>query len=159
MSDHFFVQLHRRNRFGAGGEELLIFQDPKDVEAMLYQWLSFVCGRDCYRGPQDDNLRDAAGRLPEEVFVCPKVETPDDLNQYKFLFEDDSSVYLNALYDKKTTHVYVRGFIKEYSLEKVWNEENDHMLDVLDVLERSFEEDVDYKAAVEEINHYIATAI
>lgn len=158
MKNHMFLCVYRLNQGNVGGSRLLSFESMYEADEYIKNWLACSCGLDCYRGEEEEReLRyKNLGELPELSFSCPELKTPSDLERYNGYYCYHSGgtfqLFVMAIHDEISAARFRKETIKEFELDKTLSEEADEMIDMLDVLENSFRENVDYQQALEKID-------
>ncbi len=160
MSDHMFLCIQRTNQNDRGGANLLCFPDMAAADAYIRDWLEKSCGMECYQESEEAHLRKAhGGALPELAFACPEIQSPSDLEAYNgyysFGFGGTISIFVMAIYDETTAGRFMREAIREYNLDKVFSDQADEMIEMLEILRDSFEKPVDYGLALEKVDALI----
>lgn len=161
MKEHIFLCIDRNNQQDQGHAGLFEFADMTQAQEHLRQWLTKSCGLDCYSGSKEEALlrSENGGELPELAFACPEVKTPEDLEQYSgFYFYGSGgavSIFITAIYDEASARRFRAEVTKEFKLDQLFSEEADEMLDMLEALERSFLEEMDYSLALEKVDSLI----
>lgn len=154
MNQHFFLSMHAVNQGGVGCTQLLAFSSVKEADAYLRQWLTTSCGLDCYCGAEEEaRLRaENDGDIPELSFVCPDVKKPSDLEAYNgyhyYGMGGTISLFVMSIYDEGSARKFKKEICREFELDKIFSEEADQLLDMLELLVQSFSENVDYELAV-----------
>lgn len=160
MSDHVFLCMNATNQGEITVTALQTFDGIKEADQHVREWLIKSCGLDCQEKKEEVKLREENdGELPEMVFLCPEIGNPPDLEQYNgFHFYGSGgaiSLFLTVLHDEKSAAKFRAELIKEFELDKIMSEEADEMIDMLDVLEQSFREHLDYEEAVGKVNELL----
>lgn len=162
MSKHFFLKIAKCDREENRDETLQVFESAEEASGQLRSWLEEVCGLECYCGAEEEAALRAKndGALPELAFACPVVENPADLQGYNghyfYEYAGAVSLFVLAVYDEKSARRFRVEATKEYELDKTLSDEADEMIDMLEILERSFTETVDYGQALERVSSLIA---
>lgn len=158
MNQHIFLSMHAVNQGDAGCSQLLFFASLGEADGFLRNWLTKSCGLDCYCGAEEEaRLRaENGGELPELSFACPEVKKPSDLEAYNgyhyYGMGGAISLFVMAIYDEATAQTFQKEMIREFELDKVFSEEADDMLNMLERLVKSFTEEVDYETAVSRLD-------
>ena len=158
MNDHIFLCMHATNQENIGSSSILAFSNMQEADRHIQSWLAYSCGMDCYRGAEEEaKLRsDNQGEIPESAFSCPDLEKPSDLEKYNGYYYygplGSFQLFVMAIYDEISAVKFRKDTIKEYELDKIFSEEADEMIDMLDVLVQSFQETVAYTTALEKVN-------
>lgn len=161
MSDHIFVRMHARNQLDDNITDFFACKDVEEAEKIAQNWLIRKCGMECYhKGTEEQNLIEkSGGQLPELSFCCPSIKKSADLEQYNgfYFFQGIGSVslFLNVIYDTETAHQFGKSVIAEFDLDKIYSDEADELIDMLKILERSFQEKIDYSEAQSRIRTLI----
>lgn len=154
MNQHIFLSIHAVNQWDTGCTQLLAFPTEKEAEAYLQNWLTKSCGLDCYTGQEEEaHLRaENGGELPELSFACPEVKKPADLEAYSGYHYYGTggaiSLFVMPIYDEDSARKFQKEIIREFELDKIFSEEADEMMDMLEILVKSFSEEVNYECAV-----------
>lgn len=141
-----------------GGAGLFAFSSVAEADAHLRNWLETSCGLECYCGPQEEQrlCEEHGGELPELSFACPKVETPSDLEAYNgyhaFGFGGAISLFVMPVYDEESARRFRIEVTRAFELDKIFSEEADEMIAMLETLEQSFRESLDWSLALEQVN-------
>jgi hypothetical protein len=158
MRNPIFLCIHAVNQGNVGSTSLLAFPDIKAADEYIRAWLEQSCGVDCYRGAEEERkLKERnGGSLPEMAFACPNLETPSDLELYHGYYYYGSGgafqIFLMVIHDIATASKFRKEVIKEYELDKIFSDEADEMIEMLELLVRSFTEPVDYSEALTKVN-------
>lgn len=160
MSGHIFLCMNATNQGETTVTGLQTFEGIRDADRHVREWLVKSCGLDCQEKKEEGKLlEENDGELPEMIFLCPEIEHPSDLEEYNgFHFYESGgaiSLFLTVLHDEKSAAKFRAELIKEFELDKIMTEEADEMIDMLDILEQSFREPVDYEEAVEKVDELI----
>lgn len=161
MNQHFFLSIYAVNQGGTGCTQLLAFSSLKEADAYLRHWLTLSCGLDCYCGAEEESRLRAenGGERPELSFVCPEVKKPSDLEAYNgyhyYGMGGAISLFVMAIYDEESAKKFKKEINREFNLDKVISEEADDMLDMLELLVKSFSEEVDYETAVTRLDRLL----
>lgn len=140
------------------------FESYETVEAaqtVVQTWLRNYCGMEVIPFGGEEAVRAANhGALPEDAFLCPQVEAPQDLTKYNGFYNYESlgvfNVFLTPVYDAATARRFCGGMNKEYEIDKEFSERADRMMEHLRTFQRSFEDEtVDATEAVEAIRTFL----
>ncbi len=150
MTDHIFISLYAVNQRDIGGAGFLAFPSVRDAEEYLKTWLERACALECI--PETE----APEALPEHAFLCPQVEEAKDLEGFNGFHSYESlgvvSLFVQVLYDEKSARRFKGECIKEFSLDKIFSDEADEMIEMLEALEKSFREPLDYTRPLEMVD-------
>lgn len=157
MKDHIFLCMSALNQATVGGSMLLEFQTFKEAEQHIRDWLERSCGLECYRAEEEEKVRaEIQGDLADFLFFCPEVENPSDLKKYNGFYYHASGgsfhLFVMPIYDEQSAAQFRKEVTKEYELDKTFSEEADTILEMLETLERSFKEEVDYTEALHQVD-------
>ena len=161
MKEHIFLHLDLNNQGDKGGAMVLEFPNVQVGKAYIEDWLTKKCGMDCYCSEAEGQAlaEEHGGALPETAFSCPKVLESADLQQYSGFYHYGSlgsfHIFVTAIYDGVSARRFRMGAVQEFKLDQIFSEEADDMIEMLEVLERSFTEDVDYTEALEKVDRLI----
>jgi hypothetical protein len=159
MKEHLFLSVSCQSQ--TEEEEtlgLLEFDDFSGADAYLRDWLTRVCGMDCFTGAAEEAALRAqnGGELPEYSFACPAVDSPADLEGYNgFYFRESAgafSLFVIAIYDTDSARRFRGQCVREFRLDQTPDEEGDERIADLRTLERSFTEEVDYAEAAQRVD-------
>ena len=90
MRTDYFVLM---NASGVTSNEKVVtrfrrFRTIEEAEKMVWDWLEYFLDVRCVPEAQEAELRKSHyGMLPEDVFICPTVETPADLTKYNDFYD------------------------------------------------------------------------
>ena len=161
MKEHIFLHLDLNNQADKGGAMLLEFSNVQAAKAYIEDWLTQKCGMDCYCGEtQAQQLREkCGGTLPETAFSCPEVNGAADLQGYSNFYHYGSLgtfyIFITVIFDTESAQRFKRGAIHHFKLDQIFSEEADEMIEMLELLERSFKKDTDYTMALERVDRLI----
>lgn len=161
MNEHLFLCIHAVNQGNTGSSQLLAFESANQADAYMRNWLICSCGLDPYCGEKEEAALRAenGGKLPELAFACPKVSTPSDLEHYNgfhyFAAGGSIQLFVMVIYDEKSAFRFRQEITREFELDKIFSDEADQMIDMLQCLERSFADSIDYQVALERVNRLL----
>ena len=161
MKEHIFLHLDLNNQGDKGGAMVLEFPNVQAGKVYIEDWLTKKCGMDCYCGEAAAQMlgEKHGGALPETAFSCPEVLEAPDLQQYSGFYHYGSlgsfHIFVTAIYDGASAKRFKNGAVQEFKLDQIFSEEADDMIDMLEILERSFTEDVNYAQALEKVDRLI----
>lgn len=141
-----FLCIHAINQGNSSLSRFLSFPNAKEAENYIKQWLESACGVDW-----DEN-----GDMP---FVCPNVEGPADLAKYNGYYHYDGfgsfQLFTMPIYDEDSAKRFSTEVIREFGLDKVFEEEADEMIDMLEHIKQSFTQNIDCTTATQKIDELI----
>lgn len=161
MKDGFYMLMLATSGNERNETKFEHYQDVKEAEAMVQDWLKRYCGMEVIPYGQESAVRAANdGRLPEDAFLCPQVETPKDLTKYNGFYDYESlgvfNLFLTPVCDKTDARRFCNGMNKEYEIDKEFSERSDKMLEQMETFVRAFEdESVDVSEAEEAIRTFL----
>ena len=161
MNDRFFVLIYGTSIKGKDFTRFSSHHDVQEVVDIVNDWLEKSCGMDCYPKAQEAELRAAnGGALPETAFLCPEVNTPQDLVKYNGFYDYESlgmfNLFLTPVYDTLTAKQFRVGMNREFGIDKDFSAPAERLWANLDVFVRSFEEpELDYAEAEEDIRNFL----
>ncbi len=141
-----FLCMQAVNQGNTSVSSFLSFEDVKDAEQHIKTWIEQSCGLEF-------------GDDPSTEFQCPEVMKPEDLMQYNGYYHYDGlgsfELFLFSVHDEKSAKHFARDVIKEYELDKTFDDEADEMIEFLRQIEQSFIEQTDFTEARKRINDFI----
>lgn len=157
MKKPIFLCMHAVNQSNFGASQLLIFETMEQADAHIRDWLTRSCGLDCYCGELEAArlCAENGGELPELVFDCPSLQAPVDLEGYNgyhfYAMSGPIQLFLMVIHDEKSAAKFRREVTREYELDKIISDEADEMIVQLEILERAFREEIDYREAAAQV--------
>ena len=161
MNDRFFVLIYGTSIKGKDFTRFASHHDVQEVVDIVNDWLEKSCGMDCYPKAQEAELRAAnGGALPETAFLCPEVNTPQDLVKYNGFYDYESlgmfNLFLTPVYDTLTAKQFRVGMNREFGIDKDFSPPAERLWANLDVFVHSFEDpQLDYAEAEEDIRNFL----
>ena len=161
MNDRFFVLIYGTSIKGKDFTRFASHHDVQEVVDIVNDWLEKSCGMDCYPKAQEAELRAAnGGALPETAFLCPEVNTPQDLVKYNGFYDYESlgmfNLFLTPVYDTLTAKQFRVGMNREFGIDKDFSPPAERLWANLEVFVRSFEDpQLDYAEAEEDIRNFL----
>lgn len=161
MKDRFYMLMLATSGNERNETKFECYQDVKEAEAVVQDWLMRYCGMEVIPYGQEEAVRAANdGKLPEDAFLCPQVEKPQDLVKYNGFYDYESlgvfNVFLTPVCDKDDAQRFCSGMNKEYEIDQEFSERADRMMEQLHTFVRSFEDDsVDAGEAVDAIRTFL----
>lgn len=162
MRDDFFVLMYATSGNERNETRFSRYHDVKDVEAMVQDWMKRYVALDCQPAGREAEIRAAnGGELPQDVFLCPEVNTPQDLVKYNGFYDKGGlgyifNVFLTPVYDTATAKRFCVEMDKEFEISKTFSPEADRMLQHMETFVKAFEDDsVDDTAAEAAIRDFI----
>ena len=158
MRNDYFVLM---NASGVTSNEKVVtrfrrFHAIQDAERMVKEWLEYFLDVRCVPAQEEEELRKAHyGMLPEDVFICPAVETPADLTKYNDFYDLGGlgrifNILLEPIYDAESARQVCNDIDKEYGISGKSSEEGGRMKACLDSFLHAFETDAPVDDEVEE---------
>ncbi len=161
MGHHFFMLMYATSGNERNETRFQSFTKVEDAVSMVQIWLKNYCSMDCVPVEQEAQLREKnGGTLPEDVFLCPAVKEPKDLEQYNGFYNYESlgvfNLFLTPVYDTASAKKFKGGMIKEFGIDQEYSDRADRMLANLNTFVASFEdESLDYAEAEKEIAKFL----
>ena len=161
MNDRFFVLIYGTSIKGKDFTRFASHHDVQEVVDIVNDWLEKSCGMDCYPKAQEADLRAAnGGALPETAFLCPEVNTPQDLVKYNGFYDYESlgmfNLFLTPVYDTETAKRFRGSMNKEFEIDKEYSPRADRMMAHLETFVNSFSDpSLDYSQAEEAIRTFL----
>ena len=162
MRDDFFVLMYATSGNERNETRFERFHNVKDVETMVQDWIMRYVALDCQPASREAEIRAAnGGELPEDVFLCPEVKEPKDLEKYNGFYDFGGfgrifNVFLTPVYDKTTARIFRAGMDKEFGISSNFSEEADRLMTHLDQFVDAFEDDtIDDTAAEADIRNFL----
>jgi len=161
MKQHIVLSVHAVNQGDKGISHLLSFPSVQEADHYLRHWLTNSCGLDCYCGEEERKrlCAEHGGELPELSFSCPEVKEAKDLEAYNgyhyFSMGGAITLFVMAIYDELSAKAFKKDMIREFELDKVWSEEADETIEMLDLLVTSFTEEVDVAPALAHLDAFL----
>ena len=158
MREDYFVLM---NASGVTSNEKVVtrfrrFHAMAEAEKMIWDWLEYFLDVRCVPESEEEALRkEHYGMLPEDVFICPAVETPADLTKYNDFYDLGGlgrifNILLEPVYDGESARLVCEHIDQEYGISGKSSEEGRRMKGYLDSFLRSFEEDAPVEPEAEE---------
>ena len=128
----------------------------EEAEKMVWDWLECFLDIRCVPEAQEAELRKSHyGMLPEDVFICPTVETPADLTKYNDFYDLGGlgrifNILLEPVYDGESARQVCSDIDREYGISGKSSEEGRRMKACLDAFLQSFESDAPVDPEAEE---------
>ncbi len=146
MKDRFYMLMLATSGNERNETKFEHYQDVKEAEAVVQDWLVRYCGMEVIPYGQEEAVRGANdGRLPEDAFLCPLVEKPQDLVKYNGFYDYGSlgvfNLFLTPVCDKEDAQRFCNGMNKEYEIDKEFSQRADQMMEQLHTFVRSFEDE------------------
>ncbi len=164
MRDDFFVLMYLSG-VTTNEKSLTAFEryhDVKDVEDVVQTWLTTHMDLECCPEEKEAEVRAAnGGELPEDVFICPTVERPEDLSRYNGYYDLGGlgrifDVFLTPIHDAAAARRFRAEMDKEYGISQTWSESADRMMEHLNTFVDAFEDNsIDDTAAEAAIREFI----
>lgn len=162
MRDDFFVLMYATSGNERNETRFERYHNVKDVEAMVQDWMKRYVALDCRPETEEAAIRQAnGGELPEDVFLCPVVKEPRDLEKYNGFYNMGGlgfifNVFLTPVYDTATARRFRAEMDKEFSISSNFSQEADRLMTALDTFVNAFEDNsIDDTAAEAEIRNFI----
>lgn len=162
MNDHFFMLMYATSGNERNETKFQSFHDVQDAVDVVQDWLQRYCAMDCVPEEQEEAIRAANdGQLPEDVFLCPAVKEPKDLEKYNGFYDMGGlgylfNVFLTPVYDKASAVKFRGGMIKEFEIDHEFSERADRLLGHLETFVNSFEDpSIDYTEAEAAIRDFL----
>ena len=98
------------------------FRTIQEAESLLWDWLEFFLDVRCVPEDQADRLRsEHGGYLPEDVFLCPRVDTPEELTKYNDFYDLGGlgrifNILLSPIYDAETARQVCLDIDRDYGI-------------------------------------------
>ena len=158
MREDYFVLM---NASGVTSNEKVVtrfrrFRTMAEAETMVKEWLEYFLDVRCVPESQEEALRKSHyGMLPEDVFICPTVQTPADLTKYNDFYDLGGlgrifNILLEPIYDGESARQVCGHIDQEYGISGKSSQQGRQMKACLDSFMKSFEEDSPVEAEVEE---------
>ena len=162
MRDDFFVLMYATSGNERNETRFERYHDVKDVETMVQDWMKHYVALDCQPAGREAEIRAAnGGELPEDVFLCPEVNEPKDLEKYNGFYNMGGlgfifNVFLTPVYDTATAKRFRAEMDKEFHISSNFTEAGDRMMSALETFVNAFEDNsIDDTSAEAEIRNFI----
>ena len=132
------------------------FRTISEAEQMIKEWLEYFLDVQCVPAQEEETLRkEHYGMLPEDVFVCPAVETPADLTRYNDFYDLGGlgrifNILLEPAYDAESARRVCSDIDREYGISGKSSEEGRRIKACLDAFLHAFESDAPVDPDAEE---------
>lgn len=161
MGHHFFMLMYGTSGNERNETRFQSFTQVGEAVLMVQDWLKNYCSMDCVPAVREVELREKnGGELPEDVFLCPAVTEPKDLEKYNGFYNYESlgvfNLFLTPVYDTASAKSFKGGMIKEFGIDQEYSDRADRMLAHLNTFVNSFEDStIDYTGAEEAIRKFL----